>query len=81
VRQFVKAESLVIALAHVRVIDGTGSLVGENQTIVIAGDKIQAIGDSTAMTIQRGKGSRIIGLYRDSRFGGNARSHVLPAAH
>lgn len=54
VRQFVKVESPVIALTHVRVIDGTGSPVRENQTIVISGDKIQAIGDSSAMTIPSG---------------------------
>jgi hypothetical protein len=54
VRQFVKIESTVIALTHVRVIDGTGNPVRENQTIVISGDKIQAIGDSGATAIPSG---------------------------
>jgi imidazolonepropionase-like amidohydrolase len=50
----VKIESSVIALTRVRVIDGTGSPVRENQTIVISGDKIRAIGDSSATTIPSG---------------------------
>jgi len=54
VRQFVKIESPVIALTHVRVIDGTGSPVRENQTLVISGDKIQGIGDSTVTVIPSG---------------------------
>jgi imidazolonepropionase-like amidohydrolase len=54
VRQFVKIESPVIVLTHVRVIDGTGSSVRENQTIVISGDKIQTIGDSSPVAIPAG---------------------------
>ena len=54
VRQFVKIESPLIALTHVRVIDGTGSPVRENQTIVISGDKIQAIGDSNTAVVPNG---------------------------
>ena len=57
VRQFVKTESPVIALTHVRVIDGTGDPVRENQTIVISGDKIRAIGDSAATAIPSGERS------------------------
>jgi hypothetical protein len=54
VRQFVKIDSPVIALTHARVIDGTGSPVRENQTIIISGDKIRAIGDSGATAIPAG---------------------------
>src|SRR4029077_571410 len=64
VRQFVKTESPVIALTHVRVIDGTGNPVLENQTIVIFGDKIRAIGDSAATAIP--SGAKVIGLAGDT---------------
>src|SRR5258708_16004578 len=40
-QQFIRAEAPVIALTHVRVIDGTGAAPLEDQTIVITGGKIQ----------------------------------------
>ncbi|MGI8734200.1 MAG: amidohydrolase family protein [Pyrinomonadaceae bacterium] len=46
-QQFIRVEGPVIALTHVRVIDGTGAAPVEDQTIVIAGGKIQAIGSNT----------------------------------
>ena len=64
VRQFVKTESPVIALTHVRVIDGTGDPVRENQTIVISGDKIRAIGDSAATAIP--SGAKVLDLAGDT---------------
>lgn len=48
VREFVKVNAPVIALTHVRVIDGTGSPAREDQTIVISGDKIESMGDAAA---------------------------------
>lgn len=48
VRQFVKVDAPVIALQHVRVIDGTGAAPREDQTVVIADGKISAIGDSAS---------------------------------
>ena len=42
--QFIRAEAPVIALTHVRIIDGTGAAPLEDQTIVIADGKIQSIG-------------------------------------
>jgi imidazolonepropionase-like amidohydrolase len=46
-QQFIRVEAPVVVLAHVRVIDGTGSPALDDQTIVIAGGKIQSIGAST----------------------------------
>src|SRR5262249_17948818 len=43
VRNYVKIEAPLIALTHVRVIDGTGAAPREDQTIVISGGKIQSI--------------------------------------
>lgn len=48
VREFVKVSAPVIALTHARVIDGTGSAARADQTIIISGDKIQSIGDSSS---------------------------------
>lgn len=44
--QFIRHDAPVIALTHVRIIDGTGAAALEDQTIVIAGGKIQSIGPS-----------------------------------
>jgi imidazolonepropionase-like amidohydrolase len=42
-QQFIRTEAPVIALTHVRVIDGTGAPAKEDQTIVISDGKIQSI--------------------------------------
>jgi hypothetical protein len=44
VRDFVKVDAPVVALTHVRVIDGTGAPAHDNQTVVITEGKIQAVG-------------------------------------
>ena len=43
---FIKIQAPVIALTHVRVIDGTGTPAREDQTLVIRDGKIAAIGDA-----------------------------------
>src|SRR5258705_1430658 len=45
-QQFIRTESPVIALAHVRVIDGTGAAPLDNRTIIISDGKIQSVGPS-----------------------------------
>ncbi len=47
VRPFVKVEAPVAALTHVRVIDGRGAAAREDQTVVIASGKIQALGNAS----------------------------------
>src|SRR6476660_205052 len=47
----VRVQSPVIALEHVRVIDGTGAAAQADQTIVISGGKITAIGKAGAVTV------------------------------
>jgi hypothetical protein len=42
---FISVPSPVVVLNHVRVMDGTGSPAKENQTILISGGKIAAVGD------------------------------------
>src|SRR6185436_16822047 len=42
-QQFIRIEAPVVALTHVRVIDGTGAAPLEDQTIVISAGKIDSI--------------------------------------
>src|SRR6266536_1458623 len=49
--QFIRVEAPVIALAHVRVIDGTGAAAHDDQTIIIADGKIQSIGPGTTANL------------------------------
>jgi imidazolonepropionase-like amidohydrolase len=48
-RAFVSVEAPVIALTHARVVDGTGGPAREDQTLVISGGKIQALGAAPAV--------------------------------
>lgn len=49
VRQFVKIDAPVIALTHVRVIDGTGAPARDDQTVLIRDGLIAAIGSNVAV--------------------------------
>jgi len=51
IKDFIRVQSPVIALEHVRVIDGTGAAAKNDQTIVIAGGKITAIGNAAAVSV------------------------------
>lgn len=46
-QQFIRVEAPVVALTHIRVIDGTGAAPLDDQTIVIADGKIQSMAPST----------------------------------
>ncbi len=54
VRAFVKEDAPVVALTHVRVIDGTGAVPRADQTLVIANGKITAMGDAASTKIPEG---------------------------
>ena len=54
VKEFVREQAPVIALEHLRVIDGTGAPAKTDQTIVISGGKISAIGPSASVTVPDG---------------------------
>jgi imidazolonepropionase-like amidohydrolase len=53
VKAFVKVDAPVIALTHVRVIDGTGAAAREDQTIVFARGKIESVADATSASIPK----------------------------
>src|SRR6185295_19275037 len=42
-RQFIRTDAPLIALTHVRIIDGTGAAAQEDQTIIISDGKIKSI--------------------------------------
>lgn len=50
-QQFIRVEAPVIALTHVRVIDGTGAAPRDDQTILIVNNKIQSVGPSTTANV------------------------------
>jgi imidazolonepropionase-like amidohydrolase len=60
VRAFVAVEEPVIALTHVRVIDGTGAAPKDDQTVVIRDATIAAIGD--ASSVKPPEGARVLDL-------------------
>jgi len=53
-QQFIRVEAPVIALTHVRVIDGTGAAALDDQTIVIGDGKIKSITPSTSAKVPTG---------------------------
>ena len=53
-QQFIRTEAKLIALTHVRVIDGTGAAAKDDQTIVINDGKIQSIESSAIAKIPTG---------------------------
>ncbi len=54
VRAFISVDAPVFALTHVRVIDGTGTPAREDQTIIVSGGKILALGDAKATPVPAG---------------------------
>ena len=80
VRPFVSVDAPVVALTYVRLIDGTGAAPREDQTVVIDGPRIAAVGSSGRVTIPAGArildltGHTVIpglvGLHEHTYFGG-----------
>ncbi len=78
VRRFVTIEAPVVALTHVRVIDGTGIAPREDQTVMISKGKIESISDSVSANFSQGcQGDRFAWIHRDPGVGRHARSHFL----
>jgi imidazolonepropionase-like amidohydrolase len=53
-RPYVSVDAPVVALTHVKLVDGTGSPARDDQTIIIDGDRIAAVGPSGTVTIPAG---------------------------
>ncbi len=54
VRAYIKVEAPVVALTHVRVIDGTGAAPREDQTLILRDGNIAAIGDFANVAVPDG---------------------------
>jgi imidazolonepropionase-like amidohydrolase len=61
VRAFVKVDAPVVALTHVRVIDGTGAAAREDQTIILSLGKIDSVSDSASASAP--KDAQVIDLH------------------
>lgn len=64
VRNFVKVDAPSVALSHVRLIDGTGESVRDNQTIVLSMGKIEAITPEGSAKIP--KDAQVLDLHGDT---------------
>jgi len=53
VRAFVKVDAPVIALTHVRVIDGTGAAAREDQTVILSKGKIESVGNAASANVPK----------------------------
>jgi imidazolonepropionase-like amidohydrolase len=54
VRQYVRVDSSIVALTHVRVIDGTGAAMRADQTLVIRDGNIAALGPTATVAVPAG---------------------------
>jgi imidazolonepropionase-like amidohydrolase len=54
VRNFASVTAPIVALTHVKVIDGTGAAAREDQTIIISGEQIQAVGRTGEVAVPTG---------------------------
>src|SRR6267378_3990880 len=54
VRAFIAVDTPVVALAHARVIDGTGAPARDDQTLIIRDGRIASLGDSRSIAIPAG---------------------------
>jgi imidazolonepropionase-like amidohydrolase len=53
VRQFIKVDAPIVALTHVRVIDGTGAAARQDQTVVVSKGKIESVGDASSANVPK----------------------------
>ena len=54
VRQYVTVDTAIVALTHVRVIDGTGAPARADQTLILRGGNIAAMGSSASVSVPAG---------------------------
>jgi len=64
VRKVVTVDAPVVALTHVRVIDGTGVSAREDQTVVLSKGKIESVGDAASANVP--KDAQVLDLHGHS---------------
>jgi len=53
VKAFVKVDAPVVALTHIRVIDGTGADAREDQTVILSQGKIESVSDAASASVPK----------------------------
>ena len=53
VKPFIKVDAPVVALTHVRVIDGTGAPAREDQTLILQKGKIDSVGAASTANVPK----------------------------
>jgi cytosine/adenosine deaminase-related metal-dependent hydrolase len=86
---FVSVNAPVVALTHVRVVDGTGAAARDDQTIIVRDDRILAVGPAASTSVPAGAevlnltGHTVIpglvGLHEHTWFGGIRKSSPMGA--
>jgi imidazolonepropionase-like amidohydrolase len=61
VRGFVKVDAPVVALTHVRVIDGTGTAARDDQTVVMSKGKIESVSNAASANVP--KDAQVVDLH------------------
>ena len=52
-KAFVKVDAPIVALTHVRVIDGTGAAAREDQTIILSKGRIESVADAASANVPK----------------------------
>src|SRR6266536_1486228 len=73
VKEFVKVNAPVVALEHIRVIDGTGAPAREDQTVVLANGKIESIASAGSANVP--KDAQVLDLHGDTLLPGLVGMH------
>jgi imidazolonepropionase-like amidohydrolase len=63
VKEFVKVDAPLVALTHVRVIDGTGAPAHDDQTVVISHGKIESVSDAASASVPKDKDAQVLDLH------------------
>jgi len=89
VKRFISVDTPVVALMHVRVVDGTGAGPADDQTVVISRGRITAVGRSSSTAVPSGAQLMdlpghtvipgIVGLHNHTFYSTNLRSVQLNA--
>jgi imidazolonepropionase-like amidohydrolase len=64
VKPFIKIDAPIVALTHVRVIDGTGAPARDDQTIILSKGKVESVGDASSTNIP--KDAKVLDLHEYS---------------
>jgi imidazolonepropionase-like amidohydrolase len=90
IRPFVAVDAPVVALTHVRVVDGTGAPARDDQTVIVSGSRIQAVGPSATTRVPAGARVMdlaghtvvpgLVGLHEHTYFGGVKRTVPMDAS-